>query len=268
MRSLISLLIVASPLTPPARAVELAKIDRSIHKEPAYQGQPKYCLLAFGPEAKTRIWLALDGQTLHVDRNADGDLTGDGEKIAAKKGRPNFGDDAEILFDIGDIHDGPRTHKKLTLYVRKMDYLVARDDEVKAWLARTPQARGLSLFAEVDMPGWKGDGSDGRIEQQVSFRDARGFLTFADRPADAPIIHFGGPWQATLPGGKFRLTLGREQELFLEVGTPGLGAGTTARIAYEGVIPESVHPHIEIAYPPAKSDEPPRVQQVILKERC
>ena len=46
-------------------AADLTKIDRSIRKEPPYHTMaPKYCLLAFGPEAKYRIWLVLDGDTL------------------------------------------------------------------------------------------------------------------------------------------------------------------------------------------------------------
>ena len=44
--------------TGPALAVDLAKIDRTIRKEPAYQSKsPQYCLLVFGPKAETRVWL-------------------------------------------------------------------------------------------------------------------------------------------------------------------------------------------------------------------
>ena len=42
-----------------ASAADLSKLDRTIKKEPAYQGKPKYCLLAFGPEAKAKAWLVL-----------------------------------------------------------------------------------------------------------------------------------------------------------------------------------------------------------------
>jgi hypothetical protein len=59
----------------PASAVDLAKIDRRIGKEPAYQAKPQYCLLVFGPEAGFRVWLVLDGDVLYVDRNGNGDLT-------------------------------------------------------------------------------------------------------------------------------------------------------------------------------------------------
>ena len=55
-------------------ATDLTKIDRKITKEPAYKFKPKYCLLVFGPEARTRVWLVLDGDTLYVDRNCNGVL--------------------------------------------------------------------------------------------------------------------------------------------------------------------------------------------------
>jgi hypothetical protein len=41
-------------VTPLARAEDLAKIERKIAKEPAYQTKtPKYCLLVFGLETAT-----------------------------------------------------------------------------------------------------------------------------------------------------------------------------------------------------------------------
>ena len=44
--------LLAAPLT----AVDLTKIDRAIAKEPVYKSKsPRYCLLVFGPEAKTRV---------------------------------------------------------------------------------------------------------------------------------------------------------------------------------------------------------------------
>src|SRR5262249_53662541 len=57
------------------RAGDLARIDRTITKEPAYKGRPLYCLVALGPGAKDRVWLVLDGETLHVDAKGSGDIT-------------------------------------------------------------------------------------------------------------------------------------------------------------------------------------------------
>lgn len=268
MRRALPFLSLFVLFAPQLHAADLSKIERPLRKEPAYQSKtPKYCLLVFGPEAKTRVWLVLDGKTLYVDRNGNGDLTDDGEKIVAKNAQPFLGDDYEIVFPIGDIRDGPRTHKKLAVSLGKMDYLALRDPDVKAWLAKRPEARAISLRADVELPGWKGDGIGGRVVQSVRFRDWCGILTFADKPGDAPIIHFGGPWQIAIDS-PLRLTIGREQDLFLRVGTPGLGVGTFAAIAYEGIIPERFHPRVEIIYPPKIAGEPPMKQLYELKERC
>lgn len=70
--ALLPLLLV----TPASLATDLAKIDRTIAKEPAYRTKtPKYGLLVFGPEGKDRVWLVHDGDVLYVDRNGNGDLT-------------------------------------------------------------------------------------------------------------------------------------------------------------------------------------------------
>src|SRR5687767_13811826 len=61
---------------------DLTGIRRAVDKEPAYESKaPRYCLLAIGPEAGFRVWLVLDGELLYVDRNGNGDLTEEGERL-------------------------------------------------------------------------------------------------------------------------------------------------------------------------------------------
>jgi hypothetical protein len=59
---------------PPARLPDLSKVDRRLVEPPGLT-KPLYCLLVFGPQAATRVWLVLDGEKFYVDRNGDGDLT-------------------------------------------------------------------------------------------------------------------------------------------------------------------------------------------------
>jgi hypothetical protein len=49
--------------------------------------------------------------------------------------------------------------------------------------------------------------------------DLDGFLQFADRPADAPVVHFDGPLQVTFYGERPSLRLGRDEDVVLVVGT-------------------------------------------------
>src|SRR5262249_46830849 len=138
-----------------ASAADLAKIDRTIAREPAYQAKPKYCLLVFGPEAKTRVWLVQDGEVLYVDRNGNGDLTEPAERVVAKKS-----DDADegFSFRAGEIRDAMLVHKNLTVGIINMGYLADRDQRVKEFLAKNPKGRGYQIGLDVEMPGRKGVG--------------------------------------------------------------------------------------------------------------
>src|SRR5262245_56071575 len=116
-RSYLSTAIALLAVHLPASAADLSKIDRTIGKEPVYgsQSKPKYCLLAYGPEAKARVWLVLDGEVLYVDRNGNGDLTEDGKRFAGKETAFHVNGDSlkgkGLSFDIGEI---PAFGKELT----------------------------------------------------------------------------------------------------------------------------------------------------------
>lgn len=63
-------------------AIDYDRVDRSIGKEPKYQSaKPEYALLLFGPEAKRRAWVVVDGEVVYLDRNGDGDLTAADERF-------------------------------------------------------------------------------------------------------------------------------------------------------------------------------------------
>ncbi len=59
----------------------------------------------FGPEAKFRAWLVQDGDFLYVDRNGNGDLTEEGERVAKKQG-----DAGNRQWEVGDLTDGGLKH--------------------------------------------------------------------------------------------------------------------------------------------------------------
>jgi hypothetical protein len=152
---LVTVLFAAGP-TATVSAIDLAKIERTIAREPAYTGKPSYCLLVFGPEAKTRVWLVRDGDTLYVDRNGAGDLTAPGARLSGEK-RPDG-----IRWRIGDIREGKAktVHKDLLIWFHRGSYTV----HLRA-------ADGFHQEASNEM----------------------GRLHFAPRPQDAPIVHLAGP---------------------------------------------------------------------------
>jgi hypothetical protein len=120
---------------------------------------------------------------------------------------------------------------------------------------------------EMGIPGLEGRGAGGRVIQQAVFADYHGLLRFARQPRDAPIIHFGGPLQMTLFYPQ-RLQMGQSVDVTLGVGTPGLGAGTMAYIFYDGVIPRTAYPKLEVTYPPVRPGAAPRKELYELRGRC
>ena len=248
-----------------AHAADLSTIDRTIKKEPAYQGKPKYCLLAFGPEAKAKVWLVLDGDTLFVDRNGNGDLTEPGKAVLSQKA-----ESGAASFEVGTLRVGPLSHTGFTVTVLPLvRWLPSLGEapEAKALLARDPQARLYHLALNVEQAGRGGAGTGRRIGQRTSLDDRSGLLQFADRPRDAPVLHVGGPWSLTVVG-KPALIRGSESDLPLAFGTPGSGAGTFAYVDYEGVVPARMFPVAAITFPAAKPGQKPLQARYVLQERC
>jgi hypothetical protein len=99
-----------------ASAADLSKIDRTLPDEPKYStAAPKYCLLAFGPDAKTTVWLVRDGNVMHVFASPDG-------KSAKVWRQVNSGH----VFEIGDIWEDERTcHKRLRCYAYQRDRMLS-----------------------------------------------------------------------------------------------------------------------------------------------
>jgi WD40 repeat protein/peroxiredoxin len=244
---------------------DLAKLDRPPVKLPERQTDAaEYCLLVFGPEAAERVWLMHDGDVLYVDRNGNGDLTEPGERVTAnpKYSKPEEG---VFYFSAGEIFDGKTTHKDLVVRWININHLKDVNGLVKEQLERNPKFRGCWISVDVSMDGYRGTGIGGRVPHMATIDDERGLLQFSPRMEDAPVIHFGGPWQITL-AGKDTWRIGRAKEVYLVVGTPGVGPGTTACIAYESVIPAGLAPKLRVTYP--ANDSTPITKTYELKRRC
>lgn len=230
----------------PATAVDLIRVSGTIAREPVYRSKaPRYCLLVFGFEARSRVWLILDGDTLYVDRNGNGDLTEEGERVraAAPPGRGQF--------TAGDVREGPLVHTDLTVSQRPSD----------------PET-GAKGAAKVEESAY-----EVRVRLAVRARPAGGAwltagpLRFADRPDAARAIHFNGPLTMALLEEPI-LVAGQPGELRAAVGTPGLGQGTFAYLEYEGVIPKGVGPLAEIEFPPTAPGGRPVRAAFPLTDRC
>ncbi len=248
---------------PPA---DLAKVERVLGKEPAYQGKPGYVLLAFGPEARHKAWLVLDGDTLYVDREGTGELTRPDCRVTREK--------EESLFKVGDLTLGGRRYADLQVRIESAKgYAGSAYGEMpmfKEFLAAQPDGKLYAVSVDVPFDRSFADLRDGspltsRRHYAIGY-DGSGILQFSARPADAPIIHFGGAWRFW-PDGQQKVIRGRKEDLTLRLGTPGLGAGTSTCVCYDFLIPDTAKPHVKIEYSAAPG-APPIVREYILEDRC
>lgn len=112
-----------APSDPLPAPIDFAKLERRIAKLPQLGPAPRYGLYLFGVEAQTRVWAVLDQSDpksgvydlLYLDRNADGDLTGPGERFVGKKTR--YADADACEFAIGEFAppSGGAAHKDFTI---------------------------------------------------------------------------------------------------------------------------------------------------------
>jgi hypothetical protein len=122
---ILGLCALALGAAPPPGGTDYGRIDRTLVREPAYQSRsPQYALLLFGREARVRVWMVLDGEALYLDRNGDGDLTGQGERFAsaaACRGVEFTDPDGKTRYSItgvNDIKEGTRRHLMVNVDVK------------------------------------------------------------------------------------------------------------------------------------------------------
>src|SRR5262249_50492904 len=203
----------------PVCLADLSKVDRTIAKEPAYKAKPKYCLVVLGPEAKTRVWLVLDGDVLYADHNGDGDLTGKDKRFLKEKGLR--------AYEVG--------------------------------IPARPGGGPVSLKVE-DKPGRDGEETSYRIwcrppEGKGFLQRTDGMLLFADRPQEAPVVHFGGPLTLTIldwykPLQPRQLVRGgKDNQLSILVGTPVAGGRHEAFASVDRVFRGDSLPVVEVEFP-------------------
>ena len=189
----------ADPLVPEC----LTKIDRTIKKEPRYVNKPKYLLVAFGPEAKFKVWVVVDGDVVYIDRNGNGDLTEEGERCSPANTQKNVVRVASAIVDY-KLKDAERTHLNVD------------------WFHDGPRT---SAYV------WLYDGDGFSLRQGAGFN----LLNLATTPDRAGVVHLDSQvvtlrasltisavesqWRYATPDAN------REAAVSFEVGTPGVGPG-------------------------------------------
>ena len=248
---LLWVLVLAGIASASAWAADLTKIERTIAKEPVFQTKtPKYCLLVFGAEAKTRVWLVLDGKVLFVDRNGDGDLTGAAERV-------EFFNAERRRFDgVGlSLAGGKVRYSIFRMWVKdngRIDIMVDRKaalpHRLAPWKETLTEMAGLT---DMSSRNWMN-------RDNIEENDFR----FADRPLDAPIVHMDGPLTLKPIDQQQVFVRGKVSPFPVMVGAPGLGKGTFTQLLFRPDDPSAV---AEIVFPHRDAGGKPITVKVALQ---
>ena len=236
----------ASVADPSSTVKNLTKVDRSIGNQPTYRTrEPRYCLVVFGSEEKYRIWLVLDGDTLYVDRNGDGNLTETGKSTRAES------TDADVI-----------SFKPITIYrpdgktEEKLTFVLYGWSDYRAGKYTTKVNPAFHV-------GWKG-------RTFGSWGDETGSSVWGTSPQNAPVLLVDGPLQMgfEVPADSaFSCHNNGVCSLSVGVGTKGLGKGSFVHLCYN-VIPNNVHPTAVLEFQNKMPGRPPVRVSTVLKERC
>jgi RNA polymerase sigma factor (sigma-70 family) len=239
-------------LTPPTR-------------EPKYQKEPRYALLVFGPKRATRVWMVLDGTTLYVDRNANGDLTEPDERLEPnnpKDGSNKFGGSGSHthsdIFEFTVQAGATGTSKfRLDRWVRAENYTPKTDFEKKVYAER------LALGYE-NSTLWR---KEGRGQGQTP-------LIFMPKPADAHVCALDGPLTFVVKMPQYQVLQRGEAgcDVAFHIVVMGRPHRGVERQYYNPLatteVPEGAYLEVEIEYPAKSPNAPPMRRKYQLKQRC
>jgi hypothetical protein len=234
-------------------------------KEPKYQKEPRYALLAFGPKRETRVWMVLEGTTLYVDRNANGDLTEPEERLepanpkdgSNKIGNPGMYTGMDHFEFAVKAGNGGKSKFKLDRWVRAEAY------EPKTEFEKGLQARWMKYRWE-----------NSTLWRQEGLGQGQTPVLFMPKPADAQVCHLDGELTFVLKSPKEQVLQRGEAgcDVPFHIAVLGRPPSGAERQFYNCLatkeVSEAAHLVVEIEYPAKGGKDPPLRRKYFLKERC
>jgi hypothetical protein len=203
---------------PPFAPLDFRTVERKIRKAPTFNAEPLYALFIFGPQAKTRIWAALDKtnteydyyDVLYFDRNGDGDLTQEGERIVGVFDEARAAAGLGLVLSIGDfaVPGTALVHKKLRVST-----------------IRKPGRTGI----------WFDMRYDGKTQVSGGMRCNGSCTAWGKTIEEAPILRptIRGPLTFGFYGwgaSEIQMTIGESRKVYLILGNRGSGTDTLCAV--------------------------------------
>jgi hypothetical protein len=234
-------------------------------KEPKYEHEPRYALLVFGLKREQRIWLVLDGTTLYVDQNGNGDLTESGKRLEPNNptdGSNRFGGSgSHTHFDIFQfpVQAGMFGSSKFRLdhWIRAKDFTPITDFDKKL------HAEWLKLHYE-NCTLWR---QDGQGQGQTP-------LIFMPKPTDAQVCALDGPLTFVVKMPEYQVLKRGEAggDLAFHIAVMGHPYRGAEHQLFNPLatkeVPTEAHLQVEIEYPAKKAQTLPLRRKYLLEQRC
>jgi hypothetical protein len=240
-------------------------------KQPKYNGKTGYAMLKFGQKTPQDVWMILDGETLYLDLNGNGDLTEVGEKFTGKilgtKSEPT------IHFEIDKLAVGKKLHRGFNLWVTpqktfEKSPLIEGQSVAQARIKAKPDALTVRISVEVQAEKLQGNGHENRVLQYVLNGDDKGLNTLAEEERQAPVFHFDGPLEFVFQTSiTENWTGGQQADAYVAMITAGTSPGTSVQFGFD-TLPTSLQPKLSIEYTPTDKTKPGTKDEVKLPERC
>ena len=234
---------------PKAEVVEIRK-QRTLDVEPQYENEPRYGLLVAGVDAKEKFWIVLDGQTVYLDRNSNGDLTDADEKIVA-------GDVKGGSSEVTQIGLGELAGKRLEL--------TTNADEIATQI--------LVDEAEQDAADSKLEGWQLAALQRIDNQDKRKFALWLGPDKERAVVtHIKGPLQFGLVTKFTKLSRKEPTKFDVKIGVSELLNPDTGSKAFPVLltrdVPGDLAPVAEFTFTHKDPTQPPIKQRLWLDQRC
>ena len=231
-------------------------------KEPDYASTPMYSLLVFGENAQHQHWLVVDGKTVFLDRNGNGDLT-----------EP----EDQILLDekaTAAIHSGGEEYSGFNVF--PIGDLAGHTFAYHVWVLNAefePEPDENELLTKWRHQRAENGWMNSTLYRISNDRRVQIPITLCPDPQNVQISHVGGPLTFNLKWGD-RQCLEREGENIFEIkiGTAGEPTKYSQYPAFSNLctqeVPKDIHPIAKFNFT-SNSKEHDTVSIVVnLDQRC